>query len=331
MKDARNVNLNNLRPMCVKEIIYEYTDESHLITVNEIIEILDKNYGIIACRKTIYEDIELLIQSGIDIDCVKGKNNCNQYHVLSREFDVAELRVIMDSIESNRSIPVAKSKLLIEKISRLAGPSADYLLQDTCIDNRPRTTNPQIYYIIDVIYGAIVTRKQIAFKYYEYLTSSKKALKNRGEEYQVSPYKLVCCNDYYYMLGFSEKHKKITAFRVDRISGIPIVLEMESVTEPETLYVDKFLKESFHMKTGKKSELTLEFDSSVIDAVVDRFGQDLNITFISKTVCRATVDIQINNVFFAWIFGFEGKVLIKGPHNIQDQYIRMVSKEMARL
>ena len=147
----------------------------------------------------------------------------------------------------------------------------------------------------------------------------------------MSPYRLVCCNDYYYMLGYSEKHKKITAFRVDRICGIPEELKKKCVKEPEDLYVDKFVKESFHMKTGDKAEIVLEFDSSVIDAMVDRFGQNLDITYISKTKCRAKVDIQVNNVFFSWVFGFEGKVNIKGPSEIQDQYVRMVSREMARL
>lgn len=331
MKSVRGCNLTNLRPMYVKEIIYANTDENHFISVNEILEILDKSYGISSSRKTIYDDIELLIMSGLDIECVKGKNNSNLYHVLSRDFEVAELRILMDSIESNRSIPISKSQLLIEKISRLAGPSADYLLQDTCIDDRPRTANPKVYYIIDTVYKAIVDRKQIAFKYYEYLSASKKVLKNKGEEYQVSPYRLVCCNDYYYMLGYSEKHKKITAFRVDRICGIPEELKKKCVKEPEYLYVDKFVKESFHMKTGDKAEIVLEFDSSVIDAMVDRFGQNLDITYISKTKCRAKVDIQVNNVFFSWVFGFEGKVNIKGPSEVEDQYVRMVSREMARL
>ena len=116
MKNVRVCNLTNLRPMYVKEIIYANTDENHFISVNEILEILDKSYGISSSRKTIYDDIELLIMSGLDIECVKGKNNSNLYHVLSRDFEVAELRILMDSIESNRSIPISKSQLLIQII-----------------------------------------------------------------------------------------------------------------------------------------------------------------------------------------------------------------------
>ena len=322
---------NNLRPMYVKEILLDYTDESHFISVGEIIDLLESKYGITATRRTIYDDIEMFIATGIDIECVNGKNNRNMYHILTRDYEVAELRVIIDSLVSFRSLPPAKSGALIKRISKLAGPSADYLIQNTDIDGRPRTENQQILYIIDTIYKAIVNKKQIAFKYYEYLTSSQKQLKNKGKEYQVSPFKLVCNDDYYYLLAYSEKHENIAVFRVDRICGIPKETDQDSIPEPEDFNVDKYVKETFHMKTGDMTELTLEFDRSVIDAIIDRFGQNINIFFVDKTLCRAKVKVQVNNVFFAWIFGFEGKVSIKGPTTLRDKYIRMVTKEMARL
>lgn len=329
MENITSVKLNNLRLMFVKEILFEHTDENHLITVNEILDILESSYDITTTRKTIYEDIDMLITIGFDIQCEKARQN--KYHVLTRDFDIAELRIMIDAISSLRSIPLAKSKALIEKISRLAGPSADYLIRCDNSELNPKAENKQIYYIIDAIYKAIVTKKRISFKYYEYRTSSGQALRKNGKEYQVSPYRLVCCNDYYYLLGYSEKHEKVTAFRVDRISGIPELLSKNRVPEPEDLYVDKYIRDSIHMKSGDAEVITLEFDSNVIDALVDRFGQNLDLTFISKKECRATVTTPINNIFFAWIFGFEGKVRIKGPSDIKDEYIRMVSKEMARL
>ena len=324
-----NKMINNLRPMYVKEILFDHTDENHFITVNEILELLESLYGITSTRKTLYEDIDLLLSVGLDIECIKGR--MNKYHLLSRDFDIAEIRLLIDSVESLRSLPLCKSRELVKKLSRLGGPSADFLIQIGNAELYPRAENNQIYYIIDAICNAIAARKQIAFKYYEYLTSSNKVLKNNGKEYHVSPYRLVCCNEYYYLLAYSEKHEKITAFRVDRICGIPSQLKDDSVPEPDTLYVDKYIKDSVHMKSGDTEELTLDFDSSVIDAMIDRFGQDMGITFISKTKCRAKVSAPINNVFFAWIFWFEGKVRIKGPHDISDRYIRMVSREMARL
>ena len=326
MKFVPNVNL---RPLYVKEIIYDYSDEDHYLTVNEIMDILESNYGIATTRKTLYNDIEMLIESGYDIECVKGQ--MNKYHVLSREFDIAELRILIDSIESLQSIPSAQAKTLIRKLSRLGGPSAGYLVQNINVDGRPRSDNQKLNYIIDKIYHAIISKHQIAFRYYEYLTSSKKIQKYSGKKYDVSPYRLVCCNNFYYLLGLSKEHMKIVAFRVDRISCIPTILNKPCIPEPENLYVEKYIRESFHMKSGESAEITLQFDSNVMDTMVDRFGQEMEITYIGKDCCRAKVNVQINNVFFAWIFGFEGKVQIKGPNDIMTQYIMMVSKEMARL
>ena len=330
MTTVKNTKMNSvLRPMYVKEILLDRTDEYHFITVNEIMEILESDYGCTTRRKTVYSDIDMLVETGMDIECVKGQ--MNKYHVLSHEFDIAELRMLIDAIASLKSIPLSKSEALISKISKLAGPSAASLVQCNNSDLQPRTSNSKVFYIIDKINKAVVTRKQITFKYYDYLTSSNKALKNKGHAYQVSPYRLACCNDFYYLIGFSEKHKKVTAFRVDRIYGIPTVTEMDNLPEPEGFYADDYIKESIHMKRDEIKEIILEFDVSVIDAITDRFGEDLNVSFVNKSDCRATVTTPINNIFFAWIFGFEGKVQIKEPSNIRDRYIRMVSKEMARL
>lgn len=330
MDKARKAKVNNsLRPMYVKDILLEYSDENHYLTVNEILYILKSRYDLATTRKTLYDDIDLLIDAGYDIECVKAKQN--QYHMLSREFDMAELRILIDSVESLKSIPLAKSRELAEKLSKFAGPSADLLVKHNNAKLHPRSENSQVFYIIDAIYSGIASQKQIAFKYYDYVTSSGKAMKNKGKAYQVSPYRLVFNSDYYYLLGYCEKHKNITVFRVDRISGIPKITDESIVPEPENLSVDKYIKESFRMMSGDTTEIVLEFNKKVIDAVADRFGQDMNISFIGKDMCRATVTVQPNNIFFAWLFGFDGQVRIKEPEDVYMQYVRMVTHEMARL
>ena len=330
MENEKKLKSNNcLRLMYVKEIIFELTDEDHFITINEISDILKNNYAITATRQTLYNDIELLIEAGYDIECIKGQNN--MYHVLSREFDLAELRILIDAVGSMRSLSNCQSKALIKKLSRQGGPSAEFLRRNVSCNEIPKTDNNQIYYIIDTINHAILQNKQIAFKYYEYFTTSEKVLKNAGKEYHVSPYRLVWSNDFYYLLAFSDKHNKISAYRVDRICGIPTILNWHSKPEPKEMNTDKYVQESYHMLSGTEAKVILEFSSSVTDAMIDRFGQDLNITYICRDTCLAQVQVQVNNALFAWIFGFEGKVRIKKPSEVVDQYIRMVSKEMARL
>ena len=156
-------------------------------------------------------------------------------------------------------------------------------------------------------------------------------LKNNGKHYTVSPYQLVSSNEYYYLLGHSEKHKKVVAFRVDRICGIPEVINKSAQPEPQDISIEKYVSDSYHMMTGDTTTITLRFESSVTDAIVDQFGQDLDITFFRKNECIAQVDAPINNAFFAWLFGFDGKVMISGPSHVKDQYIRLVSRAMARL
>lgn len=324
-------NNTNLRTMFVKEILVDNTDENHFITIGEILNILNSSYGIHAVRQTIYEDIDMLIDAGYDIESVSGRNNTHMYHLVAREFEMAELRLVIDAIESIRSLPLAKVNSLKNKLCRLAGPSANYLLQNTSLNELSRTENPQFYYIIDTLSDAIASKRQISFKYCEHLSSSKKPLKREGIDYQVSPYRLVCYINYYYLIAYSEKHMQIMAFRIDCICDVPEIIRRNIIPEPKGLRLDRCIKDSSDIQSGKFIELSLEFDNSVADAMVSRFGDALKIITINGSTCRARATVQISNAFFAWIFSFDGKVSINGPLNVRDEYIRMVSREMARL
>ena len=321
-------NNNSLRLMLVRDILHDKTDENHFITIGEIQNILNTNYGISAVRQTIYDDIDLLIDAGYDIACVNGRNNSNLYHLVSRDFEMAELRLLIDAVESIRSLPIAKSNSLKEKICKLAGPSADYLLQYTSKNDLIRTENPQIYYIIDTVNEAISSHHQITFKYCEHLSASKKPLKREGIEYRVSPYRLVCYINYYYLIAFSEKHMTTMAFRVDCICDIPEILKIIGVPESEGLRANKAINDISETNQGKQSKLLLEFDNSVADVMANRFGDDMKIVSIGDSYCRV---VDVDNTFFAWIFKSDGKISIVGPKDIRDRYILMVSKAMARL
>lgn len=331
MENAKKLKTNNcLRLMYVKEIIFEFTDEDHFITVGEITDILKNSYNITATRQTLYDDIEILIDAGYDIECVKGRNN--KYHVLSREFDTAELHLLITSVESLKSLSKTQSKSLVTKVGRLAGPSCDYLLQNINVENWSRTDNNQVCYIIDAILDAIRKNRQIFFKYYKNINIYKKDLVNGGKEYQVSPYRVIRSGDFCYLIGYSEYHKKITAFRVDLICGSPKTKNRSRVPEPEDLYTNKCISGTPDNKQDtESSEVVLEFSNDVMSSMLDRFGQDMNITLVSTEKCKAKVHVEPDNAFFAWIFGFAGNARISGPSDIQNKYIRMVSMEMARL
>jgi len=330
MANKRGSNNRCLRTLLIKEILYDRTDEEHFLTCGEIMDILDKDYGFSIDRHKVYEDIELLVDNGYDIECVRGVQN--KYHVVSREFDNTELRILIDLVESSKSLSYNRSLNLAKKIARLGGTyAADYMIKPINFESRQKTDNNHVYYIIDTVNNAISKRLQIAFKYYKYLEANNKIVKSDSDEYTVSPYRLIMSGDFYYLIGFSEKHKKIVTFRVDRICDVPKVLKRHIVPEPEGFVVDDYINDSFRSFKAEKKQLELSFHAQALDNIIDRFGDEVTDITVRGEVCSCKINVSLSPAFYAWIFGFEGKVKIKGPEDILTEYIKMVSKEMARL
>jgi predicted DNA-binding transcriptional regulator YafY len=329
-KSSRLTYDSRLRPMLIKEIIYENTDNDHWITSGEITNILEELYGLTVSRQTLYSDIEKLIAAGYDIVC--DRDIQNKYKVASRDFDIAEIKMLIDNIEASKSLSYTRTKSLAKRLAGLAGPrAAEFLLESSCVDARNKTDNNQVCYIVEIVYEAITKHRQIKFAYSEYIANKVKVTKHDGKEYVVSPYRLAMSGDFYYLIGYSEKHKKIATFRVDRISDVPDILNVNSRPEPDDFAVNDYLNDSFRSFTGEKTTVELIFFSSLMDNIVDRFGESLNITSIYGEICRGTIETSLSNAFFAWIFASEGKIKIAGPKDAKDKYLRLVSKEMARL
>ena len=320
----------NLRTLLVKEIIYELTDNDHYLTAGEIIDVLKDRYGITTTRQRIYEDIDLLNDAGFDIECIRSSQN--KYHVVSRDFDIAELRILIDAVESSKSLTCSRSMELAKKIANLAGPcAAESLISSIDFHSRKKSENNQVYYIINTINDAINMRRIISFKYYEYAVNRAKIIKREEDEHKVSPYRLAWSGDFYYLIAFSEKYKKVVTFRVDRISSVPVIMNRNCVPEPDGFNIDDYINDSFRMNSGDKILVELIIKEEVMGNLVDRFGPDLHITSQKDDNCICTVNTSLGSGFYGWVFGFEGKVKISGPKEIKDTYLRMVSKEMARL
>ena len=204
------------RILYLKKILEERTDEEHPLSTTQLINILNDEYGISAHRTTVTKDIAALQEFGMDIVTIHSTQS--KYFVASRKFELPELKLLIDAVESSKFITKKKSKTLIEKIHTMTSPGqVAKLKRNNYVVNRIKPDNEQIYYIIDAINDAINTGKQISFQYYDYTGLKKKVLKNKGEVYKLSPYKLLWCGDYYYVLGYSEKKSKVINFRVDRM------------------------------------------------------------------------------------------------------------------
>lgn len=183
-----------------------------------------------------------------------------------------------------------------------------------------------IYYIIDAINDAINAGKQISFQYYDYTGLKKKVLKNKGEVYKLSPYKLLWCGDYYYVLGYSEKKSKVINFRVDRIASKPEILDKDIIPMPDDFDIENYTKEVFFMFSGEKVLVDLRCDNSLMKTMVDRFGEDVTTLAYDMTSFRVQTEVSASPTFFGWVFDFNGKVQILAPESLKEQYKQMLTK-----
>jgi predicted DNA-binding transcriptional regulator YafY len=321
---------NKLRQVFVLKILYEHTDENHCITIAQILQFLKDEYGIESYRKTIKEDIDLLMAAGFDIEFIKSSQN--QYHIVSREFDVAELKVLIDAVVSSKFISRSKSEKLANKLSKLAGPFVSKeLVRNIDVERRVKGDNKQLLLIVDTINTAINQKKKIAFKYFTYNVRKEKKEKHNGYVYEFSPYKLVWNGDYYYVVGFSDKYNDIGSFRVDRISKIPEIVEEKAVSMPRKFDINTYLNTMFRMYSSECKEVELICNNDVMDSIIDRFGEDIQVYANDMESFRIIVNTAINHIFYSWVFGFGGKVRIKAPIDVRNGYIEMVGKIYAGL
>ena len=295
------------RILYLKKILEERTDEEHPLSTTQLINILNDEYGTSAHRTTVTKDIAALQEFGMDIVTIHSTQS--KYFVASRKFELPELKLLIDAVESSKFITKKKSETLIEKIHTMTSPGqVAKLKRNNYVVNRIKPDNEQIYYIIDAINDAINAGKQISFQYYDYTGLKKKVLKNKGEVYKLSPYKLLWCGDYYYVLGYSEKKSKVINFRVDRIASKPEILDKDIIPMPDDFDIENYTKEVFFMFSGEKVLVDLRCDNSLMKTMVDRFGEDVTTLAYDMTSFRVQTEVSASPTFFGWVFGSNGKV-----------------------
>ena len=323
-------NTAKLRPLYLAKILYEQTDEEHYLTTVQLMQILEEQYGITAHRQTIKADIDLLKQFGLEIEEVKSVQN--RYNLYGRQFDIPELKLLIDAVESSKFITAHKSQELVDKLSRLAGEHASAgLKRNVCCENRVKPGNEKIYLIIDAINEAINENKKISFQYFRYDVNKKQQLKLDGKSYVITPLHLVWNGDYYYMIGVYDYKQRLGSFRVDRIAKRPTILEEEGTPAPEGFDVNEHINTTFRMFNSPHAEVELICDNNVMDSIIDRFGEEVSTCPYDQHSFKAVVNIAVSNVFFSWVFGFGGKVKINSPAHVKAQYADMLRTAVTSL
>lgn len=314
---------NKPRILSILKLLYENTDEQNTITITDIIEALEKQ-GINAHRRTIMTDIESIEESGVDVITIKSTQN--RYFIGNRDFELAEVKLLVDAVESSKLITQKKSNELIRKLSTLVSKhQALELSSHVYVDQRIKPENEEVYYTVDAIHSAINHNKQIVFKYYQYTGKKEKIFKNNGYMYSLSPYALIWSEDHYYAIGYCDKHGKISKFRVDRMAHTSIT-EKEAIQKPDDFEVAEYAKSVFEMFDGESKTVELKCTNDLMDVIVDRFGESVNTQELGSNCFKAIVNISISPTFYGWVFGFGEKMSILAPAEVKGEYVEMATR-----
>lgn len=310
------------------KLLYAQTDEDHLLSTAQIVAYFEAQ-GVSTDRETVKADIDTLNKCGIEIYPVKGTQT--KFYFSDRCFELAELKLLVDAVESSKFITSKKSDVLVSKLMTFTSEtSAKELERHLYTSGRVKPENESIFLAVDVIYKAISAGKQISFQYYEYAPDKSFVARNAGELYLFSPYAMLYNEDKYYMLGYSEHHGKIITYRVDRMKT-PEILDASIVPRPADFDPVEFTVDVFSMYDGKPCKVKLRCDNSLMNYVVDRFGDDVQTSVVNKEQFDAVVNISVSQTFFAWVFQFAGAMRITSPKAVRDQYKQMLEQAQAQM
>lgn len=319
MPKVRKGENQKLKLLYLIQILSRESDDEHSLTMNEILEKLAK-LGVNADRKTIYTDFDELRKFGFDIIKVRTFNN-TYYHLGSREFELPELKLLVDSVQSAKFITDKKSQELIEKLESLVSKyQAKQLQRQVVIAGRVKTINEKIYYNVDQIHEAINKECQIEFQYFQWNIQKQLELKRDGEMYKVSPWALMWDDENYYLVGYDEEENKIKHYRVDKMDKVAILpIPRKGKAQFKQFNMPKYTKSLFGMFGGEETKVTIEATNDKVGILIDRFGKDIFITPIDKDHFQTTVNVAISNQFLGWIMSLGDNVKIVGPQPVVDQ------------
>ena len=325
---ARSPN-QKLKLLYLMRVFLEKTDEKHPITVAELIAELSR-YDISAERKSIYDDIEALRLFGLDIIQVKAKTT--GYYVGSRDFELPELKLLVDSVQSSKFITQSKTLSLIRKIEGLASVhEARELQRQVYVRNRVKSMNESVYYNVDDISDAISRDRAIRFRYYEYTVTKERRYRRDGALYETSPYALLWDDENYYMLAWDAKEARMKHFRVDKMSGIRV---LETPREGENAFqsmdMSSYTQHVFGMFAGEKQPVKLRFANHLVGAVIDRFGKDVILAPDGDEYFTLSLDVVISPQFYGWVYGFGTEAEILYPESVRQE-MRQIALETAKL
>ncbi len=309
------------------QIMLEKTDDEHSLTIGQILDELAK-YDVTAERKSIYTDLQDMTEK-FGIEIIKEQvGRETYYHVGTREFELAEVKLLIDAIQSSKFITERKSRELIKKIKKFVSePQAGQLQRQVYVQGRIKTMNESIYYSVDEIHNAITHNRKIRFQYFHWQPDKTQYILHGGDCFVVSPWALTWDDEYYYLVAFDDFSRTCKHYRVDKMIKPQMIDEKrEGEEEFRDLDMAVYSKSTFGMYGGEKKRVKIRFHNKMSGVFIDRFGKDIAFVPVDEKHCELNVDIFISPQFFGWIFGLGKDVRVIGPDEVVE-----AMKEQARV
>ena len=304
-----------LKIFYILDYLQRNSHQNHPVRASELIAMLANQHNISCDRKTVYSDIAALQDYGVDIVSTPGKNG--GYYIASRNFELPELKLLIDAVQSSRFLTEKKSRELIEKLcNQCSVHDARLMRRDVLVSGRVKSMNETIYYNVDSIQEAISLNRAITFRYFDWGIDGQR--KYRDKDYEASPYGLCQDNENCYLLAHSNRHG-ITSYRVDRMADIRL---SDKARTPCPELTGKALVEHanrlFQMYAGDTATVKLRLHRSLINAFIDKFGRDALLIPDGEEHFVATVNVAVSPMFLSWVIGFGAKAKVLHPQSVVD-------------
>ena len=307
-----------LKLLYLMRYLLQNSDEAHPVSIAQMIAELEK-HGISAERKSIYDDLEALRTFGLDLVQIKGRTT--GYYIGQRDFELPELKLLVDSVQSSKFITQGKTLQLIKKIESLASSFDAQLLQrQVYVRNRVKSMNESVYYNVDEISTAITRDRKIRFQYFEYTVSKERRFRRGGAWYAVSPFALMWDDENYYLLAWDEDAGKLKHYRVDKMARISALEDRRQGKEAFAgVDMSAYSQKVFGMFAGQAQTVRLRFASHLAGAVIDRFGREVMMIADGEEHFTVSLEVVVSPQFFAWVFGFGTEAEILAPEAVRNE------------
>ena len=310
----------------IRELM-EKTDEEHTLNASEIIRLL-AGYGCEADRRTIYSNVEILREFGVDV--VKKEDEHVGYYIASREFELPELKLLVDAVQSSKFITEKKSAELIRKLTRLTNEQqAKQLNRQVFISNRMKTGNEKVYYNVDAVHEAIGQDVRIRFQYGQFEPSKKLVARRGGRRYEVSPWALTWDDENYYLIAHDAEDGRIRHFRVDKMLRVSLTdLPRSGREEFRNFDLAAFARKTFGMYGGPDARVTLRCRNELAGVIIDRFGKEVMLIPDGEGFFKVNILVAVSRQFYGWLTGIGTGLTVTAPEEIRKEYLAYL-KEIA--